>query len=333
MHYLQLRAQGYGPGQCVKVLGIHPNTATSWAKCYIRHGLAGLLHRTPYRPESVLAGHTAQLASAFATEPPRSIVQAVERVYQSTGLQRGATQVRRFVKRSLGLTCCRYRSLPGGKQSLEELVAQQRSFVLTTLMPLLERAAGEEISLYFVDAAHPVQGFHGGQVWSKQPLAVRTSAGRHRLNILGALDIHRQHLYSLTTPDYIRATTVVELLDFLQQESPAERPIALVLDNARYQRCELVQAAARQPDIQLVYLPAFSPNLNLIERFWKFLKKQALAGYYFATKQDFENAIYYFLDQVNNGEYQSQLQTLLTPKFQQLLPPEPDSDFSLKMAA
>ncbi len=95
----------------------------------------------------------------------------------------------------------------------------------------------------------------------------------------------------MTTPDYIQATTVVELLDLLRRERPG-RSIYFVLDNARYQRCTLVQEAARQLDIHLVYLPSYSPNLNLIERFWKFLQKQALAGYHFATKQEFEEAIY-----------------------------------------
>jgi hypothetical protein len=51
-------------------------------------------------------------------------------------------------------------------------------------------------------------------------------------------------------------------------------PITLVLDNARYQKCQLVWAVAETLQIELLYLPAYSPNLNLIERLWKFVKKQ-----------------------------------------------------------
>ena len=330
MHYVILRGQGFRPGQCVRILANHPNTATHWARCYIAEGLVGLLHYAAYRPQSALHEHRHELYTALTGEPPGCIAQAAQTIQQRTGLRRGLTQTRRFVKHTLGMKWRRYRCLPGGKLSLEDLAAEQLTFLRNTLQPLLEQSASEAIDLYFVDAAHPVQGFHAGQVWSPQPLAVRTSSGRHRLNILGALDPHRQELYSITTPDYIQATTVVELLDLLRQERPG-RPIHLVLDNARYQRCTLVQQAAQRLDIELVYLPPYSPNLNLIERFWKFLKKKALAGYFFATKQDFEEAIYWFIEEVNNGEHQLQLRTLLAPNFQQRLKSPPD--FSHKVAA
>jgi hypothetical protein len=217
MHYLILRAQGFGPGQCAKVLGIHPNSATHWARCYIAEGLAGLLHYAPYRPQSALHEHRHELYTALTGEPPDCIAQAAQTIQQRTGLRRGLTQTRRFLKQSLGMKWRRYRCLPGGKLSLEDLAIEQLAFVSNTLQPLLEQSASEAIDLYFVDAAHPVQGFHAGQVWSSQPLRVRTPSGRHRLNILGALDPNRQELYSITTPDYIRATTVVELLDLLRQ--------------------------------------------------------------------------------------------------------------------
>ena len=148
----------------------------------------------------------------------------------------------------------------------------------------MERSASQATDLYVVDAAHPVQGFHTDRVWSLQPLAVRTPSGLHHLNILGALDSHRQELYSITTPYYIQATTVVELLNFLRQERPPERPIYLMLDDTRYQHCTLVQEAAKRLHIQLVYLPPYFLNLNLVKRLWKFLIKQVLAGYHFATK-------------------------------------------------
>ena len=339
MHYLCLRSQGYGPGQCAKILNLHPNTATRWSKLYCTQGLSGLLSHQHYRPLSELQQHTPKISADFDHQPPRSVAQARQRIEQLTGLQRGLTQVRRYLKQTLGFKCRRYRCLPGGNKSIEELAALQHDFVQQTLLPLVERAACEQIDLYFVDAAHPVQGFHGGQVWSKQPLAIRTASGRQRVNILGALDVHHQELYSITTNDYIQATTVVELLEHLDTERRAgaagtaaavtadhpetarcRRPMHLVLDNARYQRCQLVQETAQRLDIQLVYLPPYSPNLNLIERFWKFLKKHALAGYYYATKQDFCEAIDWFIEEVNNGEYQNELRTLLAPNFQILKP-------------
>jgi len=340
MHYLCLRAQGYGPGECTKILNIHRNTATLWSKAYIAQGISGLLAHQHYRPRSELQDHTAKIRTDFDDQPPRSVMHARQRIEQLTGLKRGLTQVRCYLKQVLGLKWRRYRCLPGGPKSIEELAATQLAFVQQTLGPLMQQAASEQINLYFVDAAHPVQGFHGGQVWSKQPIAIRTASGRQRVNILGALDVQHQELYSITTKDYIQAPTVVELLEYLRVErgAPAvdkqevmhRRPVYLVLDNARYQRCHLVQDAAKRLDIQLVYLPPYSPNLNLIERFWKFLKKRALAGCYYATKQDFCDAIDWFIEEVNNGEYREELSTLLTPHFQVL---KPDPNFSHLVAA
>ena len=68
-------------------------------------------------------------------------------------------------------------------------------------------------------------------------------------------------------------------------------PITLVLDNARYQRNAVVQALASQLGITLLYLPSYSPNLNLIERLWKFIKRRALYGRYHPTFADFRAAI------------------------------------------
>ena len=117
-----------------------------------------------------------------------------------------------------------------------------------------------------MDAAHPVQGFQDGKVWSKTPMSIRTSSGRQRVNILGALHATNHGLYTVTNTDYVTATTVVDLIDFLRDENPGRR-IHLVLDNARHQRCKLVAKGAKKRSVHLVFLPPYSPNLNLIERF------------------------------------------------------------------
>ncbi|MCB9038822.1 MAG: transposase [Lewinellaceae bacterium] len=68
----------------------------------------------------------------------------------------------------------------------------------------------------------------------------------------------------------------------------------------------------------MVFLPPYSPNLNLIERFWKYLKKQVLAGFHYPTKQGFVEAIDNFIDEVNEGLHEEEINELMNLKFQLL---------------
>ena len=70
----------------------------------------------------------------------------------------------------------------------------------------------------------------------------------------------------------ITAETVCELLRFLAGAYQG-LPITIMLDKARYQQCALVPTVADTLGIELLFLLAYSPNLNLIERFWRFVKK------------------------------------------------------------
>lgn len=154
-------------------------------------------------------------------------------------------------------------------------------------------------------------------VWSEKPVSARTSSGRQRVNILEAMHAATHELYSISATGYIKATTVVELISFLREELPGRR-ICLVLDNARYQRCKLVDKAARKYRGHLVFLPPYSPNLNLIERFWKYLKKKVLAGFHYPTKEAFIDAIDNFIDEANEGVHESELNESMNLKFQLL---------------
>jgi transposase len=145
-------------------------------------------------------------------------------------------------------------------------------------------------------------------------LFVRSPSGRKRWNVLGAVDFVTKQLVTVTNTTYITATTVCELLHVLATQHPGV-PITLVLDNARYQKCALVQDLAKQLQIEMLYLPAYSPNLNLIERLWKYVKKQCLNGKYYATFTEFQTAIQNCLTRINT-DYRNDMKTLLTRNFQ-----------------
>jgi transposase len=143
---------------------------------------------------------------------------------------------------------------------------------------------------------------------------LQSPSGRKRFNVLGAIDFATKQLFTVTNTTYITSSTVCELLRLLRAQFP-NVPITLVLDNARYQKCLLVQTLAEALNIELLYLPAYSPNLNLIERLWKYVKKDCLNGKYYATYEAFETAITTCLTKLQDPHHE-QLDTLITRNFQ-----------------
>lgn len=119
---------------------------------------------------------------------------------------------------------------------------------------------------------------------------------------------------TITNLTYITSETVCDLLRKLASQS-AGIPITLVLDNARYQRCRLVQELAASLKIELLFLPSYSPNLNLIERLWKFVKKRALNGKYYATFAEFQVGIEDCLGKIST-DYRTDMESLITRNFQ-----------------
>ena len=141
-----------------------------------------------------------------------------------------------------------------------------------------------------MDASHFVLGcdFLGG-IYSKTRRFVRTFSGRQRYNVLGAINFVTKKVHTITNATYITATEICQMLKTVAAEYPSKK-IHIVLDNARYQKCELVTSLAKELGIDLVYIPPYSPNLNPIERLWKFTKGKLRVKYYSDFKS-FKDAI------------------------------------------
>jgi transposase len=153
-----------------------------------------------------------------------------------------------------------------------------------------------------------------GIVWCFQRLFVKAPSGRQRVNVLAALNAITHEVLTVQNLTYITAETVCELLRLLAQSQPG-CPVTVILDNARYQRCALVQTVAQTLGIELLYLPTYSPNLNLIERFWKFVKKQCLYSKYYPNSESFQQAIMTCIEQAPIS-HKEELEKLLTLRFQ-----------------
>lgn len=165
-----------------------------------------------------------------------------------------------------------------------------------------------------MDAAHFVLAPFLGYLWSLSRVWLKAPSGRQRFNVLGALNAVTHELIMITNDTYITAQSVCDLLWKIARLN-LKTPVTLILDNARYQRAYLVQNLAQKLNIELLFLPSYSPNLNLIERLWKFVKKQCLYSKYYSEFCSFRNAITVCLSKTHSTHKQA-LDSLLTLNFQ-----------------
>lgn len=212
------------------------------------------------------------------------------------------------------MAACACHSSPP-KKSLAEHVAIQTEFLEKKLNPILEAARNGKGHVYFVDAAHFVYGTFLCCLWSFVRQYVRAASGRQRFNVLGAWNAITQQLVSVTNTTVVNTETMCELLREIAAQSLVGS-VTLVLDNARYQRNAAVFAVAHELNITLLFLPSYSPNLNLIERLWKFTKRRALYGRYHASFADFKIAIEETFDKISTT-HAKDISTLMTLNFQQ----------------
>jgi hypothetical protein len=153
-----------------------------------------------------------------------------------------------------------------------------------------------------------------GYLWCLVRMFVPGPSGRKRYNVLAALDAVTHRVIRVCNHAYINADSVRALL----QEVAAAGltgPVTLVLDNARYQKCQVVTALAASLGIELLYLPGYSPNLNLIERLWKFVKRECLGCRVLPTYEAFTQAIDDCLANLGT-RHKHQMSTLLSLEFQ-----------------
>jgi transposase len=204
------------------------------------------------------------------------------------------------------------------KKTIEEHAATQAEFLETQLEPLLAEARAGQGQVFFVDAAHFVMGAFLCCVWCLTRLFIRGGSGRKRYSVLGAWNAVTHELVSITTDATVSAETMCALLQKIAALG-LQGPITLVLDNARYQHCALVMDLAKSLNIQLQFLPSYSPNLNLIERLWKFIKKQVLYGRHYGTFDEFCAAINGCLAKLPT-DHREKLTSLMTHNFQTFNP-------------
>ena len=310
-----LHGKGFAHREIADVVRVDGDTVTNYVQKYRDGGLPMLLADDYRKGGGQLDAHADRLKKVFEDSPPHTVNQAIEVIERETGVRLKHSACRDFL-RKLGMKCRRCGLVPGKAPDDEKQHQAQQAFHDNRLQPRLEEAKQGRRVVLFVDAAHFVMGAFLGMLWCFARVLLPSSSGRKRYNVLGAYDPIRHEAVTLTNDTVVNQVTFCALLDKIAAcYADTGLPVTLVLDNARYQKCQSVFDRAKVLRVELLYLPSYSPNLNIIERLWRFVKKQVLYSRHYDTFATFKGSIDACLRDIGT-RFKGNMQTLMTLKFQ-----------------
>ena len=189
----------------------------------------------------------------------------------------------------------------------------QEEFIELYNKTLNQLEDGDEV--VFIDGVHPSHNTNIVAGWIKKGVRkeIQTNSGRRRLNILGALSLHTMD-FTMSEHVTLNAESAITFFKKLEAKYPKARKIYTVMDGAPYFDCEKTAHFLKNSRIVPLQLPAYSPNLNAIERLWRFMRIKILYNEYFEKFNDFADAILNFFR--NLKTYKDELYSFITDDFQ-----------------
>lgn len=301
---------GWGAGPVAQALGLDDGTVYRYAQAWQQLGLEKyLLHERPgywgLLTSAQLAGLCRELEQRLYTDC-RALQAWVQQAYGVGYSISGLTDL----LHRLGFCYKLTQPVP-----CEADAAAQATFLVEQLQPLLEQAQAGQAVVYFADAAHPTHNTRCTRTWTPKGVAqpLPTVSGRERVNLNAALNAHCPTQVVLDETDCVNAQSTKRLYGHLLAAHPAGTPIYVVCDNARYYKNQELTAWLADKPITQVFLPPYAPNLNLIERLWKFLRQKIINATFYRTKGQFRQAILNFFSRLD--EFGHELASLLTLRF------------------
>lgn len=297
--------------QVARLIGRSLKTLLNWGHQYLRHGI-DCLNAFNYKPKQpyLNPSQIEQLVAWVRTSAPAKTKQVRVYIQEQFKVSYEVESVRQLLHKQ-GLKRIRPKAVPGNPPSEEE----QRAFIAEYDAM---KAASEPGTIFaFGDAMHLVHQNEPGYCWGdpKDLPVIKTNTGRKRLNILGAYVPADHSFVHVTGEETCNAERVVEYLETVEKAYSSVPKIVLFVDNAKYFKATLVHEwLAEHPRLQLEALPTYAPNLNLIERFWKFAKEKLVKNTYYEKYTTFRAHVFRFLNHVD--EYVEELKTLMVEKFQ-----------------
>ena len=275
---------------------------------YNKDGIESVLRikRQTGRPGKI-APHLNKIDVALEKAVPKSSSEAMSIIEKTCGVK-VCVSYARLLLHKLGYGFRKLQPIPGKADK------EKQAEWLKNLQPIIDEAKEGKRKLFFMDAAHFTLEAFLCHVWCKEPLYLRSGAGRNRFNVLGCIDPIAFDFIESHSMVYVDAEQVKAFLVKVRNASGAS-PVSIVLDNARYQHCNAVKEKASELNIDLIFLPPYSPNLNIIERLWKYTRRHVLAGKHFSSPSSFHEALRHFFED-DFSTHRSGLSSLLTLNFQ-----------------
>jgi len=305
-------AEGRQQHEVAELLGVTERQVRKWLRLYRTQGLEALvlLHHQG-DPGNLQPAQIERLKAEIATGrflTAQQICDGIDETFHVTYTPRGM----RDLLHRIGVS---YHKATGFFWKADPV--KQEEFIHTYEQQKHEEE-GQKTRRYFVDACHPVWGvemLYCCWLLVGQRFLVGVGGGRKRLNIVGAYcPEDHEYLDIRLTRDNINGQQFVNFLRLLRASHPETEKFVLYLDNAKYYHAAVVKEwLSRHPEFHLEFLPAYSPNLNLIERMWKLLRKEAFTRWH-KTFEAMEVAVSEVLDHLE--DYRDELTTLMSEKFQ-----------------
>lgn len=291
-----------------EALLLDEETLSNYVKNYKSNGLSGLLKLNYQGSEPYLTkAQTAKLCQALDSSiylTTQAVIEFAKKEFKVLYSQSG---MRDFLHR-LGYEYKKPKLVPGHPDpEAQEIFAEYyEAFMLKK---------PDNVEVLFMDAVHPQHNTMAAYGWIKrgEQREVPTSSGRERLNLHGAMNAETYEVTVIESATVDDESTL-QLLKMLEQKYALAAFIYIILDNARYHYSRKVKAYLKNSRIKLVFLPSYSPNLNLIERLWKFFKKKVLYNTYYEKLEDFRQACIKFFINIDN--YQAELISIMGSGFE-----------------
>ncbi|HHB95292.1 MAG TPA: IS630 family transposase [Campylobacterales bacterium] len=299
---------GYSYSQISEILLIDDTTGRKYFKVYVEKGVDELLVMRYEGRDSKLSGIQLYILSKHIEE---NIIKDAKEIQSYIKEQFNVEYSEKYIPKLVSTLGYSYKKTTLVPSKADE----KRQLEHVEMYEMIKEAKDEEDVMLFADGAHPTHNSNPIRCYIKkgESKAIPSNSGRERVNIHGAINIEDMDItYQL--PTTINQETTIEFLEQIREKYQTKNNVFLFTDNARYYRAKKVQSYLEKTNITMIFLPPYSPNLNPIERLWKFMKQNIIGGNYFEKFADFKNSIVEFLE--NPKPYLTRLKSLITDNFQ-----------------